>query len=140
MPRHSFCWITPALATPIVNTSNDLKMSSDLSGFERYHEPLSTPPCILFLNGFPGVGKLIIAKALSAKLKQTRQYTSSPHRQPPSRRPSCCHRANPKYCSLRIAKSVPQDNYRGIKGLGGRTTLCHLHSSLGNIGFVNAVR
>jgi hypothetical protein len=54
MPRHSFCWITPALATPIVNTSNDLKMSDDdLNGFERYHEPLSTPPCILFLNGFP---------------------------------------------------------------------------------------
>jgi len=39
-------------------------------GSEQSYELFSPPSCILLLNGFPGVGKLSIAKALEIKLKQ----------------------------------------------------------------------
>lgn len=50
---------------------NDFNHSS-----EQYRELLSPSSCVLLLNGFPGVGKLTIAKALEAKLK----LDDTPHR------------------------------------------------------------
>jgi chloramphenicol 3-O-phosphotransferase len=39
-------------------------------GFNKNANMFSLPPAVLLLNGFPGVGKFTIAKAISAKLTQ----------------------------------------------------------------------
>jgi hypothetical protein len=98
-----------------ISPQRPLKMGSIAqNGYSGQKIELPFPlPCVLPLNGFPGVGKLTIAKSISQHL-----HTLLLARQPPHHR--CCSLRHTRSITtkLRSTKTILESSVRWVQGLG----------------------